>query len=162
MNVTGREGLPAIAVSWQAPPARDRNGDITEYKIKFNVDSPHTNPQVIPVTVEEDESNRVEWNYTIPGVQPGVRYIVGVAAATEAGTGDYAETVVDIPAEGTCAACRPCLHHHSHVVCVVCGVMCTCDVWCVYVVCVCTCVITSIRQHGSAVYVGMVVVVCIP
>ena len=112
MKRTGMERFPVITVSWQAPPARDRNGAITAYKIKStSLDSTPAVAQMINVIVEEDESNRVEWNYTIPEVQPGMRYRVGVAAATEAGTGDYAEIEVDIPpAEGTCAAmpCRTC------------------------------------------------------
>ena len=111
-NLTGMERFSVITVSWQAPPARDRNGDITAYKIKFtSLDSTPAVVQMIPVTVEANESNRVEWNYTITEVQPGVRNRVGVAAATKAGTGDYAEIEVDIPStEGACAAmpCRTC------------------------------------------------------
>ena len=81
-----------IELSWQAPPARDRNGDIIAYKIRFTSSSGVT--RTVNVKVEANESRRAEWNYTIFEVQRGVKYTVEVAAATEAGTGGYAVTEV--------------------------------------------------------------------
>ena len=81
-----------IALSWQVPPARDRNGDIIAYKIRFKSSSKFT--RTINVKVEANESHRIDWNYTILEVQRGVKYTVEVAAATEAGTGGYAVTEV--------------------------------------------------------------------
>ena len=124
-----------IALSWQAPPARDRNGDIIAYKIRFT--SPSKVTRTINVKVEANESRRAEWNYTILEVQRGVKYTVEVAAATEAGTGDYTVTEVTttppLPPPGRYLCCvQSCMHQHLMcLVCVWCGVV--YSLGCVYV-----------------------------
>ncbi len=133
-KLTAKEGSPVIALSWQAPPARDRNGDIIAYKIRYT--SPSKVTQTINVKVEAYESRRAEWNYTILEVQRGVKYTVEVAAATEAGTGDYTVTEVTttpLPPPGRYLCCvQSCMH--QHLMCLVCmwfGVV-WCGLWYVY------------------------------
>ena len=126
-KLTAKEGSPVIALSWQAPPARDRNGDIIAYKIRYT--SPSKVTQTINVKVEAYESRRAEWNYTILEVQRGVKYTVEVAAATEAGTGDYTVTEVTttpLPPSSRYLCCvQSCMHQHLMcLVCVWCGVVC--------------------------------------
>ena len=113
-NLTGTVEGSDIALSWQAPPPRDQNGDITAYKISWS--SPFTQSEMVNVMVEAKEMRRDEWDYTILDVRSGVMYTVEVAVSNEAGTGKSTTVEVDIPptptpSSGTCKVCRACLFH---------------------------------------------------
>ncbi|XP_046891364.1 roundabout homolog 1 [Hypomesus transpacificus] len=73
----------AIVVSWQPPPEEEQNGVVQEYKIWClgNESRYHVNRTVDGST----------FSALIPGLAPGVRYSVEVAASTSAGPGVRSE-----------------------------------------------------------------------
>ncbi|VDL17980.1 unnamed protein product, partial [Hymenolepis diminuta] len=71
-------GALTAAFTWQAPPVKDRNGEIVAYQLEFN------SPEWLApreLTVADG------LNYTLTGLNPRTNYSLTVAAATRAGVG---------------------------------------------------------------------------
>ncbi|KAL1238904.1 Neogenin [Trichinella spiralis] len=71
-----------IMVRWAPPPAKERNGDIVAYKIRFKLKDRGSKSYTIHVDGPNTE-------YTISDLEPGATYMVRVAAVTVNGTGPY-------------------------------------------------------------------------
>ncbi|KRZ37952.1 Neogenin -like protein [Trichinella pseudospiralis] len=71
-----------IVVRWSPPPAKERNGEIVAYKIRFKLKDRGSKSYTIHVDGPNTE-------YTISDLEPGATYMVRVAAVTVNGTGPY-------------------------------------------------------------------------
>ena len=74
----------SITVQWGAVPCIDRNGNITNYSVRYGVEGNSENSITVLVT-----GTALGGTYQITGLEPVTVYDIGVAAVTSAGTGEY-------------------------------------------------------------------------
>ena len=79
----------SITVQWGTLPCIHRNGDITNYKVRYGEVGIGEGDRTI-MTVSGDSSGGM---YTITGLSTGTVYTVEVAAKTTAGTGVYSHQI---------------------------------------------------------------------
>ena len=85
-NVMVMETHPSsLRISWQPPPAIDRNGPITGYCIQYIMVSSNT-------SMNENITNRT--TFTISNLFPFTNYSIRVAAMTVNGTGPFSSPVI--------------------------------------------------------------------
>ena len=89
-SVSATSTSTTITVQWGAVDCIHRNGDITDYSVRYGVEGSAEGDRSVEM-VSGDSSGGM---YDISGLSAATRYTVEVAAVNSAGTGVYSDAVV--------------------------------------------------------------------